>query len=374
MSPAAAQPSQAPAAVKTATPAPAPTASPTPSPRPTPGHEVYGFVPYWEMDDSIAVHLRGTALTTLALFGVTNTTGGAIATNEGGFRQVTGNLGKRLIREAHERGVRVELVFTSFGFARNKRFFADLERQDTTISALVKLADTLGVDGIAVDVELLDLELVPAYGAFVGRLRDAVVAADASDRVTAACTGSITGATMAAAAVGGGVDRVFLMGYDYHWADTVPGASAPIHRWDDNGGDLVRSLDRYEAFGVPVERTLLGLPLYGMSWPVAEPTIWAPSTGSGEPWILRYHRDVLLSRSIVPQRDDVEVVEFYAFASDGPAWRAVYVDSPATLASKLALANERGFAGAGFWAIGYERGLPAYTKLIARFAAGKPMR
>jgi len=335
---------------------------------------VYGFVPYWEMDDSIAVHLRGTALTTLALFGVTNTTGGAIATNEGGFRQVTGNLGKRLIREAHERGVRVELVFTSFGFARNKRFFADLERQDTTISALVKLADTLGVDGIAVDVELLDLELVPAYGAFVGRLRDAVVAADASDRVTAACTGSIAGATMAAAAAGAGVDRVFLMGYDYHWADTVPGASAPIHRWDDNGGDLVRSLDRYEAFGVPVERTLLGLPLYGMSWPVAEPTIWAPSTGSGEPWILRYHRDVLLSRSIVPQRDDVEVVEFYAFASDGPAWRAVYVDSPATLSSKLALANERGFAGAGFWAIGYERGLPAYTKLIAHFAAGEPMR
>ena len=103
---------------------------------------------------------------------------------------------------------------------------------------------------------------------------------------------------------------------------------------------------------------------------------------------------MLRDRSIVPVRDDVEVVEVYAFASDGstpppspspgasnaPAtspmgqtWRAVYVDSPATLASKLALANARGLAGAGFWAIGYERGLPAYTKLIDRFAAGKAM-
>ena len=49
----------------------------------------------------------------------------------------------------------------------------------------------------------------------------------------------------------------------------------------------------------------------------------------------------------------------------------MYVDSPATLAPKLALADERGLAGVGFWAIGYERGLPAYTSLMERFHAGK---
>ncbi len=59
---------------------------------------------------------------------------------------------------------------------------------------------------------------------------------------------------------------------------------------------------------------------------------------------------------------------------DDRTWRAIYVDSPATLEAKLALANERGLAGAGFWAIGYERGLPGYTDLISRFAAGEPMR
>ena len=103
------------------------------SPRPIPGHEVYGFVPYWEMDGSIAAHLRTTALTTLALFSVTTTADGAIATSASGYRQITGSLGKQLIREAHKRGVRVELVFTSFGYALNKRFFSDLERQDRTI-------------------------------------------------------------------------------------------------------------------------------------------------------------------------------------------------------------------------------------------------
>ena len=55
------------------------------------------------------------------------------------------------------------------------------------------------------------------------------------------------------------------------------------------------------------------------------------------------------------------------------AWRAVYVDTPGTLAPKLDLANERGLAGAGFWAIGYTRGLPAYTDLMGQFARGEPL-
>ena len=53
------------------------------------------------------------------------------------------------------------------------------------------------------------------------------------------------------------------------------------------------------------------------------------------------------------------------------AWNAVYYDSPRSLAPKLRLADDRGLAGAGFWAIGYERGLPGYTELIASFHAGK---
>jgi hypothetical protein len=86
-------------------------------------------------------------------------------------------------------------------------------------------------------------------------------------------------------------------------------------------------------------------------------------------------------------RDEVEQVEVYVQASDGSwgspppgaslapedidrTWTAIYVDSPETLAPKLALANDRGLAGAGFWAIGYERGLPGYRELMESFTAG----
>ena len=92
----------------------------------------------------------------------------------------------------------VQLVYTSFGTARNKRFFRSLEVQDTTIAGLVALADRTGVDGINVDVELLDPELVPAYGAFVGRLREALEASDPDGVVSVATTAGPTGAAMAA--------------------------------------------------------------------------------------------------------------------------------------------------------------------------------
>ena len=89
----------------------------------------------------------------------------------------------------------------------------------------------------------------------------------------------------------------------------------------------------------------------------------------------------LASPPAPPGLDPVEVAEFYAVAptvSPAPGdsratagWQALYVDSPETLAPKLGLADDRGLAGAGFWAIGYERGLPGYTDLIARFAGGQ---
>src|SRR3977135_1258523 len=55
-------------------------ASAAPTSHPVPGHEVFGFVPYWEMNGDIAQHLAKTPLTTLALFSVTHTTDGTIDT------------------------------------------------------------------------------------------------------------------------------------------------------------------------------------------------------------------------------------------------------------------------------------------------------
>ena len=69
-------------------------------------------------------------------------------------------------------------------------------------------------------------------------------------------------------------------------------------------------------------------------------------------------------------RDVVEDVAVLT-VPDGQRWQSVYYDNPASLTPKLEMADQRGLAGAGFWAVGYERGLPGYTTLIASFRAGQ---
>ena len=363
--------------------------TPPPAVVPQPGHELYGYLPYWEMDDeNIADHLARTPLTTLGLFSVTHTGKGALNTRQSGYALITGDVGHRLIDEAHDRGTRVELVYTSFGTSRNRKLLGRPEMQATVISELVALVGELGLDGINVDIEALDPALLPAYSAFLVAIRAAVVAADAGDQVSVATGAHSVGAAMAAAAGSAGVDRIFLMGYDYRTGRSHPGATSPLDRSDGESLSLRRSLDMYALLGVPPERLLLGLPLYGVEWPVAGPVVGAPSAGRGEAWFPRSHVDLLTDPAAMPVRDQIEQVDVYLLGSDGSVgapsiepgasadtrtWRAVYVDSPETLVSKLALANERGLAGAGWWAIGYERGLEGYTDLMVRFAKGEPL-
>ncbi|HSS35960.1 MAG TPA: glycosyl hydrolase family 18 protein, partial [Patescibacteria group bacterium] len=272
------------------------TPTPEPTPVPTPGHEVYGYLPYWEMTPGITDHLAGVDLTTLALFSVTNKSGGAIDTTQKGYEAIVGPLGEQLIREAHDRGVRVELVYSSFGTTRNKRLFGvsnSPKTQAKLIDGLVALAGQLKVDGINVDVEVIDAELIDAYGRFVGDLRAAMLKAHPKSQVSVATTANVRGSAMALAASTAGADRIFLMAYDYHWSGSGPGASSPIDRRDGDEKDLVWSLDMYAALGVPVERTILGLPLYGMAWPVVGPELGAAQTGKGTNWIPSDHLDFL---------------------------------------------------------------------------------
>lgn len=362
-----------------------PSGSPGATNVPVPGHELYGFVPYWEMTDNLPDHLAATPLTTIGLFSVSHTTKGPLAKKAKGYMAIVSDTGRRIIREAQARGTRVEVVYTVFGSERTGRFFADAAVQAAAIASLAAFVEDLGLDGVNVDVEGLDAQLVPAYATFVGALREALSAAGADRQVSVATPARATGAAMAAAAVAAGADRVFLMGYDYRVAGSDPGATSPLDRRDDPlKPSLRRSVATYLAAGVPAERLLLGLPLYGIAWRVAGPVIGAPAMGEGDTWILRTHAELLGDPSIVPLRDDVEAVEVYLIADDGSVgprtldpnapvlgWTAAYVDSPATIAIKLALADANGLAGGGFWAIGYERGLPGYTKVMEDFRAGR---
>jgi Glycosyl hydrolases family 18 len=388
-------------------------APPSPSPTPRPvigGTELYGYLPYWEMTPETTAYVNSVPLTTLALFSVTARRTGELNTNTPGYERIMGPTGLGLIDDAHRRDVRVELVFTSFGTARNAVFFGRVQRGPRatpggapggppgtsplgpiaapsasveppsppqprpapwrrTVDELVDVAVELGVDGINVDVELLDPLDQPAYAEFLVALRSKLADTQPKAQVSVATEAGPRGIGTAAAAHRAGVDRIFLMGYDYHWAGSQPGASSPVER-TDGVYDLRWSIDSYVEAGVPRNRILLGLPLYGMTWRTSGPDRTSPVVERGEAWIPRRHLDVLADPAFAPARDALEVAEFFA-RPDGDEWEITYYDSPATLRAKLGLARDHGLAGGGFWAIGYERGLPDYLELMNDFRDGK---
>jgi spore germination protein len=346
-----------------------PTATPTP---PTGGTELYGYLPYWEMTDAMAAYLPQVPVKTLALFSVTATLNGGIKHSDIGYERITGSRGLSLIADAHLRGQRVELVFTSFGYTANARLFGSdakaLARRARVARELAALAQSLGVDGVNVDVELIDGDLNDGYVALLADLGSRLRATNPHATVTVASTAGHAGADRARAAVAAGVDRVFLMGYDIHWSGSNPGASSPINNRDGTI-DLRSAIAGYVNAGVPRDRILLGLPLYGMTWPVTGPGRGALAIGNGSTFIPSQHLGQLLAPGFTSYLDLQEFADWFA-TLNGSTWNATYYDSPRSLQPKLELARSQGLAGAGFWALGYERGLPGYTDLMANFVAG----
>ena len=356
--------------------------SPTPRP-PEGGTELYGYLPYWQITGGMAGYLESLPLTTVALFSVTARRTGVIDTRPQGYRRITGPIGRRIIDEAHARNTRVELVFTSFGSERNAALFRPIAPEPgatpgatpgaapwrTTVGELVDLAADLGVDGINVDVELLDEVDRPAYGEFLRALRDALLARLPDATLSVATEAGLRGTGNALAAVQAGVDRLFLMGYDYHWSGSQPGASSPVDR-ADGLYDLNWSIAAYVDAGVPRDRIVLGLPLYGMTWRTLGPDRTSPVVGDGVPWLPSRNLDRLQDPAFQPGRDALELAEYFA-EPDGDEWLLTYYDSPATIRAKLALALDQGLAGGGFWAIGYERGVPGFLEVMTDFRAGR---
>jgi len=395
-SPGAASAGPAGSGIPEVTDAPSPTAEP-----PLGGTELYGYLPYWQVTDAMATYLADAPLTTLAMFSVSARRSGAIDARDPGYKRISSDLGRRIIAEAHARRARVELVFTSFGGDRNGRFFGRLPLAGSgagansspppapsagsspapgttgppvvapwrrTVTDLTQLVQDLGVDGVNVDVERLDELDRAAYGEFLVALHGALSTLTRGATLTVATEAGLRGTGNAQAAAQAGVDRVFLMGYDYHWSGSAPGASSPVDR-SDGIATLRWSIEQYVAAGIPRDRILLGLPLYGMSWRTTYPDRLAPVIGKGTTWIPNRHPDVLLDPAFMPSRDPLEIGELFV-RPDGDAWRITYYDSPATLRAKLALARDQGLAGGGFWAVGYERGLPGYIGMMRDFRSG----
>jgi GH18 family chitinase len=328
--------------------------------------EVIGYLPYWELNSATAAGLDYERLTAIVFFSVKMDRHGQLVTTAPGYRALMSDDATHVIDAAHEAGVRTLVSFTSFGTKQNARFFADAAARQTFVGEAAALVSARGLDGADLDVELLGGAWFDEYAATAGELAAAMRRSNPPAYSTVATNGEVSGALMAALAIRAGVDRAFLMGYDYRTAETDPvGSIDPLLRFD-GGLSLSSSLDLYEAAGVPLDSVVLGLPLYGRTWETVDASLHARrSAGArGQLFLLRDLPQLRQQGTILADDFDVQESSGRLVREVGGKVYQTYYDSPRSLETKFGVATSRGLAGVGFWTLGYDGNSGAPWDLI----------
>jgi spore germination protein YaaH len=331
--------------------------------------EVYGFIPYWLEKPSTAAGLRTDLLSTVSFFDLWLTPNGSLNHSAGGYGAIESRTGATIIRTVHAAGVRADVTLASFGFAKNRAFLRNRTAQRRAIAQTAALVKARGLDGVTVDFEGVYRKDLPALGQFVASLRRAIRAGNPIGRVTVAVGASQAGVAMAAAVLKVHADRVLIMGYDYRsGSSTTTGSTDPLLR-RGGGMSLTWTLNLYRAARLPMNKLILALPYYGMSWPTRSARVGtAPAVAaySAAPAYAIQVSKVKLSRHALRGYDPVEASAWVmTWNPVAHVWRQTYYDSPRSLIAKFSLAKSRGLAGIGLWALGYDNGSAGDWKAIA---------
>jgi spore germination protein YaaH len=329
--------------------------------------EVVGYLPYWEMNADTFSDVDLTKLTSIVLFSVGWDAAGHLVTDAPGYRAIARSDTASFVSAAKAAGVRVLVSFTSFGAAKNAAFFTSSTARATFVSEAAAFVHAEGLDGADLDVELISGTYFGAYAATAGSLRTALRVSDPAALLTVATNANVSGAKMAAQAIAAGADRAFLMGYAYRTAGSAPGMIDPLSR-TGTSLSLNASLDLYVQYGAPLDRVILGLPLYGRSWPTVDASAGSPTrtgvSGAGGAFFFEDLATMratgrLISETYVPLEEGTRLVR----SISGVIWQSFY-DSQANLETKMRVVLQRHLAGAGLWAIGYSTGRPEYWTAI----------
>ena len=318
-------------------------------------HEVYGYLPYWRVDAGTVNRLDYSTLSTIAFFAVPIQRSGALDTRAPGFDAYVSRDAAAVTNAAHARGIRVVPTFQLFdngSLPTLRAFLKDRRAQDRFVAAALALMVRRRADGANLDFEPVPDALAPAFAQFVDRFANAVHRRLPGAQVVVALSASQGGSAIAA--IGRAADRLFIMGYDYHWqGSTTPGPVAPLQSGTMTVADTVSRYSRH----VPVGKLILGVPAYGYSWPIVEP-IAKPRVRTN---LARWGgvRGVTFETALAFLADHPSIVRhttpdgswFRYWNAAERTWREVHFEDDASMRAKFRLAIARGLAGVGLWTL-----------------------
>ncbi len=306
---------------------------------------VVASMPYWNIQQDTAVVLADRAAVNEVspwIYGLSSS--GEIVPQylPGQAAAVTADVAR--LRAAHMRIVPsiANVTGGAWDYQAISRILHDPTLMRRHVDAIVALVERDDYAGIDIDYEELHAGDRQAFTQFITELAAALHARGKvlSVAVFPQAAGSATGQSTAAqdyAALGKVADQIRVMGYNYHWADSGPGATAPI-AW-------VRSVLRYAISQVPASKVVLGIPLFGYNWP----------DGTAPAATITWLQALRLSRQYhaTAKYNQASQTPYFSYAGDGRT-HIVWFENAESSRAKFEAVRQSGVAGVYLWMYGDE--------------------
>ena len=345
--------------------------------------EVFGFLPYWELNDRSTV-LDWRVLSTVAYFSVGCQANGALLKRNPDGSPTTGWAGwtssrmTSIITAAHQHQTRVVLTVSCFawstsGAAAQAALLGSATARATLARQVAAAVRDRGADGVNLDFEPIAAGYAEEFTKLVRQIRQELNAIARGYQLTFDAMGSVGNQPIAAATAPGGADAVLIMGYDYRTSSSnEAGSISPLTGPEYDLNDTVRAFTAQ----VPPSKIILGVPWYGRAWstptddPHAKNISGAKYGRAAEP---TYAMAYDLLRGYGRRWDPIEQSPWTAYRKQtcSPAngcvtsWRELYIDDAASLKLRYDLVNRSGLRGAGIWALGFDGPHPELRAALA---------
>lgn len=333
-----------------------------------PKKEVYGYFPYWMLENQDKITLN--ALTTVSLFGLEVDGKGNIITNnpEGdidpGWKMWTSSKLPLFLNRIKKKGLKTELTIKAFNDENIEQLVQSDEAQRTFIANVVYLIQSKGINGINLDFEYLGTpseKIKTGFTHLVANLRAEMKRQEPHSTLTISSyiTAAAVPRLVDVEAVEHHIDAYVIMGYDFHTPSGNSGPIAPMEGAYSILGFMQSYLEK-----VSPDKLILAVPYYGYDWPV-------PAVGDRSRSKTRPYAEIVASSKLNDILwDDTAQTPYYEYkdAETGET-HVVHFENTRSLGIKYDFVNRKNLRGIGIWALGYD-GLNADLRslIIEKFA------
>ncbi len=313
---------------------------------------VFGYHPYW--GGSNYLNYQWELLSDLSYFSY------EVDPATGGPSTIHDWLTSPAIDSAFVNGARVHLCVTLF--SGHSTFFNNPDSRQNLTHTLIQLVKERGAQGVSFDFEAVPSSqgenMVNYVGEFAAAFNDSLPEGMISIAMPAVDWGGIFDVGL----LNEYIDLYMIMGYDYYWNGSSTAGPVDPHYSMTSGYDhnVSRTISYYQSEGMPLDRMLIGVPYYAREWPTASGTAPSAVTGYGDAYTwAKIRNNSSGNYSTENKRWEPNSFSPY-FAYNDNGWYQCFVNNTYSLGRRYKIVNQRGLAGIGIWALGYDNG---YTDL-----------